>query len=144
MVSGLSDYEVRDLSNKINKLLCEKRHWENQIVALGGGNHRRNVVILDDDGKVVPGTKGYEYFGWAKDIPSVRELFQRRKNKEEEENQALAFYKKFMSQGLPYYCDLDENDGTILQYQRAAEEEGAYEAPTHQTGKRRTLVSEEA
>ncbi|KAG5335175.1 hypothetical protein C0989_002031, partial [Termitomyces sp. Mn162] len=63
------------------------------------------------------------YFGWAKDIPSVRELFQRRKNKEEEENQALAFYKKFMSQGLPYYCDLDENDGTILQYQRAAEEE---------------------
>ncbi|KAG5715673.1 hypothetical protein E4T56_gene498 [Termitomyces sp. T112] len=106
-------------------LLCEKRHWENQILALGSGNHRRNVVILDDDGKEVPGTKGYEYFGFgrAKDIPGVCELFQRRKKKEEEENQALAFYKKFMNQGPPYYCDLDENDGTILQYERAAEEE---------------------
>jgi hypothetical protein len=39
----------------------EKRHWENQIVALGGANYRRNVVMLDDDGKEVPGTKGYKY-----------------------------------------------------------------------------------
>ncbi|KAH0578240.1 hypothetical protein H2248_004018 [Termitomyces sp. 'cryptogamus'] len=79
LIAGLSDYEVRDLSDIIDKLLCEKRHWENQIVALGGGNHRRNVVILDDDGKEVPGTKGYEYFARVKDIPGVRELFQRRK-----------------------------------------------------------------
>ena len=39
----------------------EKRHWENQIVALGGANYRRNVAMLDDDGKEVPGTKGYKY-----------------------------------------------------------------------------------
>jgi pre-mRNA-splicing factor ISY1 len=38
----------------------EKRHWENQIVALGGANYRRNVAMLDDDGKEVPGTKGYK------------------------------------------------------------------------------------
>ena len=39
----------------------EKRHWENQIVALGGANYRRNVAMLDDDGKEVPGTKGYKH-----------------------------------------------------------------------------------
>lgn len=39
----------------------EKRHWENQIVALGGANYRRNVAMLDDDGKEVPGTRGYKY-----------------------------------------------------------------------------------
>ena len=39
----------------------EKRHWENQIVNLGGANYRRNVAMLDDDGKEVPGTKGYKY-----------------------------------------------------------------------------------
>lgn len=59
--AGLTDYEVRDLNDEINKLMREKRHWENQIVALGGANYRRNVAMVDDDGKEVPGTKGYKY-----------------------------------------------------------------------------------
>ncbi|KAG6854570.1 hypothetical protein C0991_004906 [Blastosporella zonata] len=126
--AGLTDYEVRDLNDEINKLMREKRHWENQIVALGGANYRRNVAMLDDDGKEVPGTKGYKYFGRAKDLPGVRELFQSRKNEEEEENQALAYYKKFMNQGPSYYGDTDEDDGTLLQYERAAEEEDWEEA----------------
>ena len=58
--AGLTDYEVRDLNDEINKIVREKRHWENQIVALGGANYRRNVAMLDDDGKEVPGTKGYK------------------------------------------------------------------------------------
>jgi pre-mRNA-splicing factor ISY1 len=33
----LSDYEIRDINDEINKLMRDKRHWENQIVALGGG-----------------------------------------------------------------------------------------------------------
>ena len=57
----MTDYEVRDLNDEINKLMREKRHWENQIVTLGGANYRRNVAMLDDDGKEVPGTKGYKY-----------------------------------------------------------------------------------
>ena len=53
----MGDYELRDLNDEINKLLREKRHWENQIVALGGANYRRNVAMLDDDGKEVLGRK---------------------------------------------------------------------------------------
>ncbi|KAF8965819.1 Isy1-like splicing factor [Flammula alnicola] len=126
--AGLTDYEVRDLNDEINKLMREKRHWENQIVALGGANYRRNVAMLDDDGKEVPGTKGYKYFGRAKDLPGVRELFQSRKNEEEEENQVLAYYKKFMNQGPSYYGDLDEIDGKLLAYEQEAEEEDWEEA----------------
>lgn len=48
------------MNDDINKLLREKRHWENQIVALGGANYRRNVPMIDEDGKEVPGTKGYK------------------------------------------------------------------------------------
>ena len=59
-IAGLTDYEIRDLNDEINKLMREKRHWENQIVALGGANYRRNVAMLDDDGREVPGTKGYK------------------------------------------------------------------------------------
>ncbi|TFK32168.1 Isy1-like splicing factor [Crucibulum laeve] len=130
--AGLTDYEVRDLNDEINGLMREKRHWENQIVALGGANYRRNVAMLDDDGKEVPGTKGYKYFGRAKDLPGVRELFQSRKKDEEEENQALAYYKKFMNQGPSYYGDLDEVDGKLLEFEREAEEEDWEEAYTHQ------------
>ncbi|KAF8064871.1 Isy1-like splicing factor [Lyophyllum atratum] len=134
--AGLTDYEVRDLNDEINKLMREKRHWENQIVALGGANYRRNVAMLDEEGKEVPGTKGYKYFGRAKDLPGVRELFQGRKKEEEEENQALAYYKKFMNQGPSYYGDLDEEDGTLLEYERQAEEEGTPTRPFFRRNKK--------
>ncbi|KAJ3771956.1 Isy1-like splicing factor [Lentinula raphanica] len=128
--AGLTDYEVRDLNDEINKLMREKRHWENQIVALGGANYRRNVAMLDDDGKEVPGTKGYKYFGRAKDLPGVRELFQSRKVEEDEDNQTLAYYKKFMNQGPAYYGDMDEEDGSLLKSEQLAEEEEWEEAYT--------------
>lgn len=57
-------------------------------------------------------------------MPGVRELFQSRKKEEEEENQALAHYKRFMNQGPAYYGDLDEADGKLLTYEREAEEDG--------------------
>ena len=106
--------------------------------------------MLDDDGKEVPGTKGYKcvlrtafiiphvqfrvscaellrnrYFGRAKELPGVKELFQSRAKDEDEENQAQAFYKKFTNQGPPYYGDLDERDGSLLEYERKQEEAGA-------------------
>ncbi|KAI0089460.1 pre-mRNA-splicing factor ISY1 [Irpex rosettiformis] len=129
--SGLTDYEVRDLNDEINKLLREKRHWENQIVALGGANYRRNVAMLDDDGKEVPGTKGYKYFGRAKELPGVKEMFQSKKKEQEEENVAQNFYKKFTNQGPAYFGDLDEQDGKLLEYERAAEDEEWEDAHRH-------------
>jgi len=74
--AGLTDYEVRDLNDEINKLLREKRHWENQIIALGGANYRRNVAMLDDDGREVPGTKGYKY---ANSPPTFFPAFSRKR-----------------------------------------------------------------
>lgn len=72
---GLTDYEIRDLNDEINGLLREKSHWERQLIALGGANYRRAAVQLDDSGKEVPGTRGYKYFGRAKELPGVKELF---------------------------------------------------------------------
>ncbi len=125
-IAGLTDYEVRDLNDEINRLLREKRHWENQIVALGGANYRRNVAMLDDDGKEVPGTKGYKYFGRAKDLPGVKELFMSKKTEEDEENKVQNYYKKFQNQGPAYFGDLDETDPDLklLEFEMHAEEEG--------------------
>jgi hypothetical protein len=75
-VAGLTDYQIRDLNDEINNLLREKRHFETQIVNLGGANYKRgNASMLDDDGKEVPGTRGYKYFGRARELPGVKEMF---------------------------------------------------------------------
>lgn len=128
--AGLTDYEVRDLNDEINRLMREKRHWENQIVALGGANYRRNVAMLDEDGKEVPGTRGYKYFGRAKELPGVKELFQRNTEKEDEENRVFVHYKKFLDQGPAYFGDNDEDDEELLRYEvesEKAEWEEAYQ-----------------
>lgn len=41
-----------------------------------------------------------------------------------EEEQSYAHYKKFQNQGPEYYGDLDEADGSLLEYEKAAEEAG--------------------
>jgi len=67
---------LRDLNDSINKLLREKRHWENRIRELGGIHHRRTgAPRVDSSGREVVGSRGYKYFGAAKDLPGVRELF---------------------------------------------------------------------
>lgn len=66
----------------------------------------------------------HRYFGRAKELPGVKELFQSRAKEEDEENQAHAYYKKFANQGPSYYGDLDEKDGTLLEFERRREEEG--------------------
>jgi pre-mRNA-splicing factor ISY1 len=59
--ASLTDYEIRDLNDEINSLMREKRHFENQIVNLGGANYKRGqAAMVDDDGREVPGTRGYK------------------------------------------------------------------------------------
>lgn len=37
--AGLTEHEVRDLDDEIDKLMRERHHWENQIVSLGGSSY---------------------------------------------------------------------------------------------------------
>ena len=47
VAAGLGEFRIRDLNDEINKLLREKRHWEERILELGGPDHnvRENAVI---------------------------------------------------------------------------------------------------
>lgn len=75
--AGLGEFRIRDLNDEINKLLREKGHWETQIRELGGPDYAKvGPRMLDHEGKEVPGNRGYKYFGAAKDLPGVRELFE--------------------------------------------------------------------
>lgn len=73
LIAGLGEFRIRDLNDEINKLMREKRHWEVQIKSLGGPDHARvGPKMLDQDGKEVPGNRGYKYFGAAKDLPGKK------------------------------------------------------------------------
>lgn len=71
--AGLGEFRIRDLNDEINKLLREKRHWEDQIKELGGPDYQRvGPRMLDHEGKEVPGNRGYKYFGAAKELPGKK------------------------------------------------------------------------
>ncbi|KAL7416695.1 Isy1-like splicing factor [Mrakia frigida] len=120
--AGLTDYEIRDLNDEINKLMREKMHWERQIVTLGGANYKRTGAMLDEDGKEVPGTRGYKYFGRARELPGVKEMFAKKSQGGDEESVRGEIYKRYRNQGPAYYGDMDEVDGSVLADDRQLEE----------------------
>jgi len=62
---------------KLTNSFREKGHWEDRIKELGGADYKSSgAKVLDSQGTELPGSGGYKYFGAAKDLPGVRELFQ--------------------------------------------------------------------
>uniref|UniRef100_A0A1A9WSC8 Pre-mRNA-splicing factor ISY1 n=1 Tax=Glossina brevipalpis TaxID=37001 RepID=A0A1A9WSC8_9MUSC len=66
--AGRREFRIHDLNDEINKLLREKRHWENQISA------RATLSTLRTEDARSGGN--HWYFGAAKDFPGFRELFE--------------------------------------------------------------------
>lgn len=116
--AGLGEFKIRDLNDEINKLLREKGHWEVRIVELGGPDYKKvGPKMLDQEGKEVPGNRGYKYFGAAKDLPGVRELFQ---------NEAPPPPRKTRSEMMKlidadYYGYRDEDDGVLVPFEEEHE-----------------------
>ena len=47
--AGLGEFRIRDLNDEINKLLREKRHWEDRIKELGGpdyGVSHKDIILV--------------------------------------------------------------------------------------------------
>eukprot|EP00051_Salpingoeca_urceolata_P032580 m.16375 g.16375 ORF g.16375 m.16375 type:complete len:280 (-) comp5245_c0_seq1:90-929(-) len=123
--AGLGEFRIRDLNDEINRLLREKRHWEFRIKELGGGDYTMSGInVAGADGQEVPGHRGYKYFGAAKDLPGVRELF---------ETEIVTAKKKTRGElshhiDADYFGYRDEDDGVILDLEKQAEEEAQQEA----------------
>lgn len=109
--AGLGEFRLRDINDEINKLLREKGHWEQRIVELGGPDYKKvGPKMLDSEGKEVPGNRGYKYFGAAKDLPGVRELFETDAPKAPRKTRAEMM--KFID--ADYYGYRDEDDGVLV------------------------------
>ena len=74
--ASLGEFRIREMNDEINKLFREKMHWEDRIKELGGPDYKKLAPkTYDAEGYEVPNSGGYKYWGAAKDLPGVRELF---------------------------------------------------------------------
>ncbi|KAJ1934480.1 NineTeen Complex (NTC) component [Linderina macrospora] len=112
--SSLPDSQIRDLNDGINKLLRVKIHWENRVMELGGPDYRKiGPKMIDHQGREVPGNRGYKYFGRAKELPGVRELFEQQEDGggRAKRNQRGELMKRVDAK---YFGYRDEDDGGEL------------------------------
>ena len=141
----MGEHAIRDLNDTINKLLREKYHWNRRIKELGGkdfNQEERKAMILaeregggggdvggvggDPDalaamGLGLKGSGGYRYFGAARDLPGVKELFARAAAKSTKRKRGDIY--KYITPD--YYGLRDEEDGVLLELegQMAAEKQ---------------------
>jgi len=109
--AGMGEFRLRDLNDEINKLLREKIHWEDRILELGGPDYGKvGPKLLDADGKELPGNRGYKYFGAAKDLPGVRELFAQEAPRPPRKTR-FELYKNI---DADYYGYRDDDDGVLV------------------------------
>lgn len=121
--AGLGEHRIRDLNDEINKLMREKGHWERRIIELGGPDYSKTgPKVTDSEGKPMAGISGrgpgYRYFGAAKNLPGVRELF------EKEEPRKVRYTRAELHRRIDgdYYGYRDEDDGVLLAVEKKAEE----------------------
>lgn len=111
----LSNYQIRDLNDELNKLMKEKYSWEYHTSKnLNGPDYfHSSNVILKANGVMI---RGYSYFGRARELPGVKELIAKQEqNKKDKVTKAkttmtqLQKLKELESRvGLHYYGYLDE------------------------------------
>ncbi|XP_061544334.1 pre-mRNA-splicing factor ISY1 homolog [Phycodurus eques] len=123
--AGLGEFKIRDLNDEINKLLREKRHWEYRIRELGGSDYKRfGPRMLDHEGREVPGNRGYKYFGAARDLPGVRELFEKEPAPELRKTRG----ELMKDVDAEYYGYRDEDDGVLVPLELQHEKRAVSEA----------------
>ncbi|CAF4618696.1 unnamed protein product [Rotaria sp. Silwood1] len=118
--AGLGEYKIRDLNDEINKLLREKSHWEDRVKELGGIDFKKTAPkMLDNEGKEAPGNRGYKYFGAAKDLPGVRELFDQEPPPPPKKQRG----EMMKNIDADYYGYMDDDDGLLIPSEEKCEKE---------------------
>jgi len=123
---NIPEHKTRDLNDEINKLMREKGHWERRIVELSGPDYSKiGAKITDDSGTQVPGGRGsYRYYGAAKKLPGVAELFRQ----EPPPPPKRTRFEMYKGVDADYYGYRDDDDGTLKPLERLEEEQAKLEA----------------
>ena len=118
---GLGEHALRDMNDEINRKMREKHHWNKRILHLGGANYdqREQKQQMENGGdwqQSILGSGGYRYFGAAKDLPGVQELFAKAAAAQQKKRRKRDFKRLTPD----YYGWRDEEDGVLLQVEAEA------------------------
>ena len=119
----LGEAKIRELNDEINQLLHEKSRWETRIKELGGPDYfAASSRITDAMGEELVSTSksGYIYFGAAKNLPGVRELFEKPQTNYAERRTRAQIYRSITPN---YYGWRDEEDPDLLPAEEQREKE---------------------
>lgn len=114
---SLGEHRTRDLNDEINRLLLELKIWEKRIIELNGADYSKLTTGKVDNSKILE-IDGYKYFGAARDLPGVRELYERHTYKAPKKTRS-DLVKNVDSE---YYGFKDENDIELEKIEKEAEE----------------------
>lgn len=134
--AGLGEHQLRDMNDNINKKIREKRHWERQILKLGGPNYLGQNYSYDADGREVGGG-GYVYFGATKNLPGVRELFAPPEKKKKKRTR----HQIFQNITPDYYGYRDDDDGILERVEAVAEKQAVQVAVAEYNIKKRQRLA---
>lgn len=137
--AGLGEARTRDLNDEINKLIREKGHWERQIKQLGGPDYGRSSgKAFDSDALELPGASRYKYFGAARDLAGVKELFEAAREKEVRRSRG-----DIMKTITPdYYGFREDEDEGVLRAETAAQAGASSAAASRWEAARFTAAAE--
>ncbi|KAG7666380.1 ISY1 [[Candida] subhashii] len=133
----INESTIRELNDELNQLFNQKRSWEYHIKNLGGNDyiHFGNDNDLTKSGIRIRGgggdgsqSKGYRYFGRAKDLPDVKKLIEAQKQQRlqvkkggQKQQQVQEENNRKQRIDLSYYGYFDETnseDDPLLVYEK--------------------------
>jgi pre-mRNA-splicing factor ISY1 len=113
--ANLGEMRLRELNDEVNKLVRTKGHWLRRIRELGGDISTIKRHHFEIAGVELPGSRGYKYYGAAKDLPGVRELFDAERSAQEvEKSRKRSKNKHELMKGIvghPEYWGKDDPHG---------------------------------
>ncbi|XP_951932.1 uncharacterized protein TA15100 [Theileria annulata] len=114
--ASLGEFVVRDLNDEINRLIGIRKHWDDRIIELGGTDYRRLSANLESNygSELKGGGTGYKYFGAAKNLPGVRELFEKQQKEVEQSLKDVSRAELYQMINPDYYGFKDELDEDLL------------------------------
>uniref|UniRef100_W5N9D3 Pre-mRNA-splicing factor ISY1 homolog n=1 Tax=Lepisosteus oculatus TaxID=7918 RepID=W5N9D3_LEPOC len=123
---GGPDYGLQNPSQiGSQRILDKKCHLKEKRCSVSAVDSSRvGPKMLDHEGKEVPGNRGYKYFGAAKDLPGVRELFEKEPVPPPRKTRA----ELMKDVDAEYYGYRDEDDGVLVPLEQEYEKQVITEA----------------
>jgi pre-mRNA-splicing factor ISY1 len=96
---SLGEHRTRDLNDEINRLMKELKIWQQRIIELNGPDYSK--ITQESSKSEVININGYKYFGAARNLPGVRELYEKsvykapKKSRNDLQRSVDAFYYGF-------------------------------------------------